>query len=255
MNLDESLAFQTMRRNIFHFPWKSFGKPSQMKKEKKKDLKHRIRFVDSLKFMNSSLANLVKNLGKDDLHFLKRFFPNDVDLLSRKGVFPYEWVDSFEKFDFPSLPEKDAFFSQLNGEGISDEDFQHAQNVWQKFNMKNMGDYHDLYLQTDVFLLADVIENFRKVLLENYHLDPAWFLTSPSFVWDAMLKMTKIELELLTEGNMEMFRFFERQIEEEFLRLFTDFPKQTTNSCQITIHLFPQNSLSISMQIPFIQQQ
>ena len=181
--------------------------------EGKKHLKHHeIRFVDSLKFMNYPLADLVKNLGKNDLHCLKRFFPEEwqTDLLSRKGVFPYEFMDSFEKFHF-TLPEKDAFFSQLTGE-ISDEDFSHARKVWEKFGMTDLGEYHDLYLKTDVFLLTDVVENFRTVLLKNYLLDPAWFLTAPAFFWEAMLKMTGVELELICEGNIEMFRFFERQI-------------------------------------------
>ena len=168
---------------------------------KKRNLKHEIRFVDSLKFMNYPLADLVENLDKNDLHS---------DLLSRKGVFPYEFMDSFEKFHF-TFPEKDAFFSQLTGE-VSDEDFSHAKNIWGKFGMTDLGEYHDLYLKTDVFLLADVVENFRTVLLKNYLLDPAWFLTAPAFFWEAMLKMTGVELELICEGDIEMFRFFERQI-------------------------------------------
>ena len=177
---------------------------------KKHNLYHEIRFLDSLKFMNYPLADLVKNLGKNDLHCLRRFFPEDADLLSRKGVFPYEFMDSFEKFNF-TFPEKDAFFSQLSGK-VSDEDYFHAKEVWKKFGMKSLGEYHDLYLKTDVFLLADVVENFRTVLLKNYLLDPAWFLTAPAFFWCAMLKMTGVELELICEGNIEMFRFFERQI-------------------------------------------
>ena len=177
---------------------------------KKHKLKHEIRFLDSLKFMNYPLADLVGNLDKNDLHCLKRFFPEDADLLSRKGVYPYEFMDSFEKFHV-TFPEKDAFFSQLTGE-VSDEDYFHAKEVWRKFGMKNLGEYHDLYLKTDVFLLADVVENFRTVLLKNYLLDPAWFLTAPSFFWAAMLKMTKVKLELICEGEVEMFRFFERQI-------------------------------------------
>ena len=177
---------------------------------KKRNLKHEIRFVDSLKFMDYPLADLVENLDKNDLHCLKRFFPEDADLLSRKGVFPYEFMDSFEKFHF-TFPEKDAFFSQLTGE-VSDEDFSHAKKVWEKFGMTDLGEYHDLYLKTDVFLLADVVENFRTVLLKNYLLDPAWFLTAPAFFWEAMLKMTGVELELICEGDIEMSRFFERQI-------------------------------------------
>ena len=177
---------------------------------KKHNLYHEIRFLDSSKFMNYPLADLVKNLDKNDLHCLRRFFPEDADLLSRKGVFPYEFMDSFEKFNF-TFPEKDAFFSQLSGK-VSDEDYFHAKEVWKKFGMKSLGEYHDLYLKTDVFLLADVVENFRTVLLKNYLLDPAWFLTAPAFFWCAMLKMTGVELELICEGNIEMFQFFERQI-------------------------------------------
>ena len=180
--------------------------------------------------MNSSLANLVGNLGKDELRHLKRFFPDDVDLLSQKGVYPYEYMDSFEKFVEDELPPKDAFFSQLSGEGISDEDFTHAQNVWNKFST-NLGEYHDLYLKTDVLLLADVIENFRQVLIENYHLDPAWFLTAPSFFWSAMLKMTGVELQLISEENMEMFRFFERQIRGGVSTVFHRF-SQANNKFQ-----------------------
>ena len=198
---------------------------------KEHDFKHEIRFVDSLKFMNSSLENLVKNLGKNELHHLKRFFHNDVDLLSRKGVYPYEFMDSFEKFDEDELPDQDSFYSQLSGEDIFDKDYVHAQNVWKRFNMKNLGEYHDLYLKTDVLLLADVIENFRQVLLENYHLDPAWFLTAPSFFWSAMLKMTGVVLQLISEENIEMFRFFERQIRGGVSTVFHRF-SQANNKFQ-----------------------
>ena len=192
-----------------------------------RDLKHEIRFVDSMKFVNSSLSNLVKNLGKDELRNLKRFFPEDKEVLSRKGVYPYEYMDSYEKFAENELPPKAAFFSQLNGEGISEEDFAHAQKVWKRFNMTNLGEYHDLYLKTDVLLLEDVIQ----VLLENYHLDPAWFLTAPSFFWSAMLKMTGVELQLISEENVEMFRFFERQIRGGVSSVFRRF-SQANNKFQ-----------------------
>ena len=97
--------------------------------------------------------------------------------------------------------------------------------------MPNLGEYHDLYLKTDVLLLADVIENFRQVLIENYHLDPAWFLTAPSFFWAAMLKMTGVELQLISEENMEMFRFFERQIRGGVSTVFHRF-SQANNKFQ-----------------------
>ena len=91
---------------------------------------------------------------------------------------------------------------------ISDEDYKHAQHVWNTFSLKNMGEYHDLYLASDILLLADVFENFRKTCLEYYKLDPCHYFTSPGLSWDAMLKMTGIELELMT--NINMFQFIEK---------------------------------------------
>ena len=93
----------------------------------------------------------------------------------------------------------------MNREGISDEDYQHAQNVWKKFNMTNMGEYHDLYLKTDVLLLADVFEGFRKLCELHYKLDPAHYHTTPGLAWDAMLKMTGVQLELLTDSDMLIY--------------------------------------------------
>ena len=81
-------------------------------------------------------------------------------LLLKKGIYPYEYMDSFERFNETELPEKENFYSSLNGKGISDEEYAH---VWKKFGCQNLGDYHDLYVVTDVLLLADVFENFRKV--------------------------------------------------------------------------------------------
>ena len=97
----------------------------------------------------------------------------------RKGVYPYDYMDSFKKFEDTVLPTKDQFYSLLNDEHISYEDYQHAKNVWKMFSMKNMGEYHDLYLQSDILLLADVFENFRKTCLEYYKLDPCHYFTSP----------------------------------------------------------------------------
>ena len=104
------------------------------------------------------------------------------------------------------------FFSKLTGGEIADEDFLHACRVWEEFGMKNMGEFHDLYLKTDVLLLADVFENFRKLCLKNYELDPSWYLTAAAFAWDAMLKMTGVGLEILSEEKSKKFNLFERQI-------------------------------------------
>ena len=164
--------------------------------------KHEIRFLDSFKFTLMGLESLVKNLPREDLKETKRFFGEKMDLVSRKGVYPYEFMDDFKKFKRQSLPKKTSFFSRLTQEKVTDEDFEHAQKVWKEFEMKNMGEFHDLYLKTDVLLLADVMENFRKLCEENYDLDPAHFFTVPGMAWDAMLKMTEVKLELLEDVDM-----------------------------------------------------
>ena len=174
------------------------------KNEKIIKIKRELRFIDSYKFMTSSVEKLVKNLDKEKLCCLKTFFDNEKEreLLTQKEVFPYDWFDSIEKLNMKKLPPKEEFYSKLNEKNISDEDYQHACNVWETFQMKTMREYHDLYLKTDTFLLADVFENFRKVCKENYKLDPAWYYTSPGLACNAMLKMTGVELELISDPNM-----------------------------------------------------
>ena len=135
------------------------------------------------------------------------FEGKELDLMARKGVYPYDYIDSFDKFN-EKLPPKEEFYSILNDEYISDEDYKHAQHVWNTFSLKNMGEYHDLYLASDVLLLADVFENFRKTCLEYCKLDPCHYFTSPGFSWDAMLKMTDIKLELMVD--IDMFQFMEK---------------------------------------------
>jgi hypothetical protein len=170
---------------------------------KEKEVKRSIRFVDSLKFMSSSLGNLVSNLEKEDFENMRGFYEgNELDLLLRKGVYPYDYMNSFGKLGDKELPSRVAFYSKLNGTDVSVEEYEHAQNVWKTFGMKSMREYHDLYLKTDVILLADVFENFRDVCMKNYELDPCWYYTSPGLAWDACLKKTEIELELLSDIDM-----------------------------------------------------
>ena len=117
-------------------------------------------------------------------------------------------MDSVEKFDDQQLPSKDDFYSQLNSEHISDKPYQHAQKNCSTFELKNMGQYHDLYLESDILLLSDVFENFRITCLQYYKLDPCHYVTSPALQWDAMLKMTGIQLELMTD--VDQFQFTEK---------------------------------------------
>ena len=127
---------------------------------------------------------------------------NKFMLLLTKGVYPYEYMDSWERFNETELPSKKDFYSKLNLEDITDEDYMHAQKVWKVFNIKNLGEYHDLYVQSDTLLLADVFENFRDKCIEIYELDPAHFLSAPRLAWQACLKKTGVSLELLTDKDM-----------------------------------------------------
>ena len=122
-----------------------------------------------------------------------KFSINDINkliLLLQKGVYPYEYMDDWEKFNETKLPEKEEFYSNLNLEDITDADYMHAKRVCNYFEIKKLGEYHDLYLESDVSLLADVFENFRKMCLKIYQLDPAKFLSAPGLAWQAALKKT-----------------------------------------------------------------
>ena len=141
---------------------------------------------------------------------MNRVIKENVSLLTRKGFYPYDYVSSIDKFQETKLPSKEDFYSKLNDENISDEDYQHAINVWETFNCKTMQDYHDLYLKSDVLLLADVFENFRKTCMKHYKLDPCHYYTAPGLAWDACLKETNQKLELLKDYDMLMM--FERGI-------------------------------------------
>ena len=120
----------------------------------------------------------------------------------RKGVYPYEYMDNWERFNETSLPSKESFYSNLNMENIEDIDYRHGNNVFNKFKLNYLGDYHDLYVQSHTLLLADVFENFRDMCLKEYELDPAHFLSLSGLAWQARLKKTNIELELLTDYDM-----------------------------------------------------
>ena len=164
-------------------------------------------FIDSLQFLNSKLEKLASNLSEDDFIYTKKYFTDPVqfNLMRRKGVYPYDYMDSFSKFNDTELPKIEEFYNLLDDVNISEDNYNHAKNVWNTFNLQNMGEYHDLYLKTDILLLVDVFENFRKTCLTYYKLDPLHYITSPGLAWDAMLKMTGINLELITDIDMQLF--------------------------------------------------
>ena len=166
-----------------------------------------LRFIDSLNFLQSSLDSLVKATPNESLRNTAKISKGS-DLFFKKGIYPYEYMDSWHRFEETNLPEKEHFYSKLNDEHITDDEYEHAKKVWETFGCKTLGDYHDLYVKTDVTLLADVFENFRNLCMEQYGLDPAHYYTLPGLSWDALLKKTGVELELLTD--LEMYLFIER---------------------------------------------
>src|ERR1043165_6895297 len=185
-------------------------------------------FIDSLQFLNSSLDKLSSNLSLDDLK-ITASHSTKLDLLRRKGVYPYEYIESYSRFEDLQLPPKEVFYSKLTREDISDVDYQHAQRVWTEFDCKNMGDYHDLYLRTDVLLLADVFETFRATSMKHYQLDPACYFSLPGMAWDALLKKTKVELELLTDIDMHLF--FEKGLRGGVSMVSQRFAKANNPQC------------------------
>jgi len=171
-----------------------------------------LRFIDSFKFLPSSIDSLSKNLDDNQFNEIRKFFPdsNAFNLIRKKGVFPYDFLDSHSKFDFPSLPSQESFYNKLNDCGVTAEQYNHAATVWDNFKCNDLGAYSDLYLKTDVLLLADIFENFRSVCLKTYSLDPAHYYTAPGLSWDSMLKFTKIKMELLTD--IDMINFLDKGI-------------------------------------------
>ena len=165
-----------------------------------KNKKFKIVFKDSMKFMLSSVEALVNNLSEDDFKNLEKYFiPEEIKLLKQKGFYPYEYMDNIEKLKDTKPPPQKAFYSKLTGKGINNYNYNHVLEVWKTCKIKKLKEYHEVYNKTDVLLLADVFEKFRDLCLKNYGLDPAHYYTAPGLAWDAMLKMTKINLELLSD--------------------------------------------------------
>ena len=163
-----------------------------------------LRFIDSLKFMSSSLDSLVNNLARGNNKFFgfENYNGSQYKLLIRKGIYPYEYMDDWDKFKETILPPKETFYSKINMSRVSDHDYEQARRVWSKFGIKDLGEYHDLYLRMDVILLANVFEAFRNVCLDNYGLDQAHFNMAPGLAWKACLKKTRIKLDLLLDPDM-----------------------------------------------------
>ena len=164
-------------------------------------------FVDSFNFLSSSLEKLVESTKKEDKDAflqLRRHFPNDkqFEMLLRKGVYFYDYISDFKVFSEIYLPDRKDFFNKLQDSDISEKDYQHATNVFKEFKCQSLLQYMELYVKTDTILLSDIFENFRNIALETYGLDPLHYISLPSFGRDAMLKITGVELELISDVDV-----------------------------------------------------
>ena len=172
-NYDSHLIF----KEISKFNCKVSVIPNGLEKYTSFTLNDDIVFIDSMLFMKSSLDKLVRNLGNEDFKYLSEEFSGEkLELLKKKGIYPYEY---FNKFKETNLPNTNKFFSSLKDCGISEKKYQRARDVWKVFKIKNLGEYHDLYLKTDVLSLCDVLEKFVGVCLKDYGLDPCHYFSSP----------------------------------------------------------------------------
>ncbi|GBB85764.1 hypothetical protein RclHR1_01220060 [Rhizophagus clarus] len=168
-----------------------------------------LKYIDSLQFMDNSLANLTKNLGGKhpitSQYFKSQGYSDkQISLAFRKGIYFYDYINSHDRFLDIELPPIYEFHSILKGK-ISQDDYHHAQKVWKTFRCKNLGEYHDLYLKIDVLSLTDVWTQFRKTCIKYYELDPSHYVSAPSLSWDAMLKKTGVKIELFTDMSMHDF--------------------------------------------------
>ena len=185
-------------KDSFSFITASLEKLESMTKYDNTDEKERSKWV----LRDNWQSNFRYSSKKDIIKTEKR-----LDLLTEKGVYPYDYMNAFDKFNDEQLPSKEQLYSRLTEEDITNDDYTKAKQIWKHFDIKNMGEYHDLYLKTDVLLLTDVFENFRDMCLSYYGLDPAYYYTLPNFAFDAMLKLTGIEIDLVY--NQEMYEMIE----------------------------------------------
>ena len=163
-------------------------------------------FKDSFLFLNKSLDYLTKTIDDEDRVSLKQEFGKNYKLLTKKGIYPYDYFDNIKKYNETKIPDHTNFKNKLNNNrNISNREYKHAHNVFKTFKCKNLMDYSILYLKTDVCHLSDVFQKFSNFCFETYELDPRYSYTLPGFSWQAMLKMTKIELDLISDQDMYLF--------------------------------------------------
>ncbi|CAJ0924949.1 14384_t:CDS:2, partial [Entrophospora sp. SA101] len=196
-----------------------------------------LRFLDSFQHMSMGLEKLVAtmdgNLEKFPLtikHFTDKGYTLDqIKFLFRKGVFPYDWTNSWDKFEKTALPRRKDFYSILNQQNISKADYSYAQEVWKKFEMKNFGEYHDLYLETDVLLLADVFMNYTIMCLKDNGLDPSHYVSAPGMFNDSLYKSSGAEIKLITD--MDQYLLVEKGIRGSMSMVSQRYAKANNPQC------------------------
>ena len=210
LNHKISVVFHNLENYDSHLIMQELGKfnlkkniiPNGLEKYMSFSINNNLSFIDNFQLLSSSLDSVVKNLGKDDFKYLSQEFDNNVlDLVKQKGFYPYEYMSDFEKFK-KQLPSKEKFYNSLTGKKISNKEYDHVLKVWNKLEMKTMKDYHDLYIKYDVSLLADVFEKFRNNSIKTYCICQSHYLSAPALSSDAMLNMTKIKLELISDPHI-----------------------------------------------------
>ena len=183
------------------------GEYFHKKQEKTIPINRELRFLDSFRFLPSSLDKLASNLTSDKLHNLRNCYPeeNEFQLLQNKGLYPYDYIDDETKLSSEQIPMKLDFYNKLKDEHISDENYNYFKHVWKVFKCKKFKDYHELYLKVDTLLLADIFENFRNTCMNTYQLDPVHYFTTPGLSFDSLLKYTKIKLDYIKYIDIQLF--------------------------------------------------
>ena len=201
--LVNNLADKANIQGCLHCPYRGIKKDV----EKHMKARHRKEFepIYEHKIKNPTLEALFRNLYARFQTKWKHLPEEAFELLTRKGIYPYSYMNSFDKFKETSLPPKESFYNDLSRKHISDKDFEYVKKIWTTFELQSLGELHDLYMETDTLQLADVFENYREFSLKHYELDPAHFYTAPALSWSAGLKYTKVQLELPRDPDMHMF--------------------------------------------------
>jgi hypothetical protein len=214
------------------------------------ELRLRVTFVDSYRFLARSLECLGRNLRPEDKRILRDEFPAELDfeLVSGKLSFPYEWFQHIDQLQQTHLPTQSQFDNLYNDRKMSDDEYRRVQRVWCHFQLSSMRDMLLLYLKVDVCLLADVFEAFRVTCRRTYNLDPAHYLTAASLALDAALKFTNVRLDLLM--SVDQVQFIERAIRGGVAQCSMRYAESSEDSCIVDIDANNLYGWAMSQPLP-----